>query len=197
MGFSTGVVVCSIMTPWADGEKRLHAAYKKKSISNNWLIIWWRTDDIVTQVERVVVHPKYNPDTVDNDMALLKLRARDLLRETGHLEPACLPVSDVRRFRRKQPTMCVVVGWGKVRSRDSYGSKVLQEARVGMLGIYDYNITRGSCSKLNNETRLKKKKRLTQQKTSTNACETEDNYGWFAYSDSLLNIACVRGPQIR
>lgn len=63
-------------------------------------------------------------------MALLKLRTLDLEVNGGyHLEPACLPVFDFQQRKRK-PTVCVVIGWGKERSYDSYGSHVLREARV-------------------------------------------------------------------
>ncbi|XP_026815400.1 trypsin-like isoform X2 [Rhopalosiphum maidis] len=49
------------------------------------------------------------------------------------LRPACLPTSDIQRWKRK-PKMCVVIGWGKVKSQDSYGSKILREARVPIVG---------------------------------------------------------------
>lgn len=63
-------------------------------------------------------------------MALLKLRTLDLAINGGyHLEPACLPVFDPRRRKRK-PKMCVAIGWGKTRPQDSYGSQILREVRV-------------------------------------------------------------------
>lgn len=63
-------------------------------------------------------------------MALLKLRTLDLKINRGYyLQPACLPVSDFKLLKRK-PTICLVIGWGKIRSRNLYGSQVLQEAKV-------------------------------------------------------------------
>lgn len=63
-------------------------------------------------------------------MALLKLHTLDLEINGGdYLQPACLPASDFQLLKRK-PTMCLVIGWGKIRSRDLYGSQVLHEARV-------------------------------------------------------------------
>jgi len=63
-------------------------------------------------------------------MALLKLRALELgIDGRFNLQPACLPPSDFQRRKRK-PKMCVVIGWGKVQSQDSYGSRILREARV-------------------------------------------------------------------
>lgn len=63
-------------------------------------------------------------------MALLKLRTLDSVIDGGlNLQPACLPASGFERWKRK-PKMCVVIGWGKVKSQDSYGSKILREARV-------------------------------------------------------------------
>lgn len=85
------------------------------------------------KVDRVVVHPKYNPNTIDNDIALLKLRSSDMKTNGGYyLQPACLPVSDFLQRKRK-PVLCVVIGWGKIHSQDSYGSHVLREARVCIL----------------------------------------------------------------
>jgi len=63
-------------------------------------------------------------------MALLKLRTLDLEIYDGlNLQPACLPDSDFQ-LRKRKPKMCVVIGWGKVQSQDSYGSQILREARV-------------------------------------------------------------------
>ncbi|KAL4132778.1 hypothetical protein QTP88_009878 [Uroleucon formosanum] len=91
-------------------------------------------DEIRVRVERILIHPRYNPNTIDNDMALLKLRALDLEIDGGlNLQPACLPPSDFQRRKRK-PKMCVVIGWGKVQSQDSYGSQILREARVPIVG---------------------------------------------------------------
>ncbi|CAI6343919.1 unnamed protein product [Macrosiphum euphorbiae] len=91
-------------------------------------------DEIRVRVERIIIHPRYNPNTIDNDMALLKLRALDLEIDGGlNLQPACLPPSDFQRRKRK-PKMCVVIGWGKVQSQDSYGSRILREARVPIVG---------------------------------------------------------------
>ncbi|XP_022166043.1 trypsin-3-like [Myzus persicae] len=87
-------------------------------------------DEIRARVERIIIHPRYNPNTIDNDMALLKLRVLDLEIYGGlNLQPACLPPSDFQRRKRK-PKMCVVIGWGKVQSQDPYGSQILREARV-------------------------------------------------------------------
>ncbi|XP_027846706.2 trypsin-like [Aphis gossypii] len=91
-------------------------------------------DEIRLKVERIIIHPKYNPNTIDNDMALLKLRTLDSVIDGGlNLQPACLPASGFERWKRK-PKMCVVIGWGKVKSQDSYGSKILREARVPIVG---------------------------------------------------------------
>ncbi|XP_025414015.1 trypsin-like [Sipha flava] len=91
-------------------------------------------DEFDVGVDRVVVHPEYNPNTIDNDMALLKLRSSDTETNGGyHPQPACLPVSDFHQTKRK-PALCVVLGWGKVRSQHSYGSHVLREARVPIVG---------------------------------------------------------------
>lgn len=84
-------------------------------------------------MKHVILHPSYNPNTVDNDLALLRLHTFDFEINDNHynMQPACLPVSDFQ-LRKRKPVMCVILGWGKVRSKNSYGSQVLREARVGM-----------------------------------------------------------------
>ncbi|KAG8225007.1 hypothetical protein J437_LFUL006018 [Ladona fulva] len=82
------------------------------------------------RVEEAVIHPDYDPDTVDNDVALLKLPSwASVGRHTGMgpLPLACLP-------RPRQPLplrrLCTIIGWGKRKSSDDYGTDVLHEAEV-------------------------------------------------------------------
>lgn len=56
---------------------------------------------------------------MDNDIALL------LLSKPVRVPVACLPT---RKPRAGQ--LCSVMGWGKVRTSDSYGVPVLHEAKV-------------------------------------------------------------------
>ncbi|XP_077285807.1 uncharacterized protein LOC143910998 [Arctopsyche grandis] len=76
------------------------------------------------RITQTTVHPGYDPDTVDNDVALLRLPT--LARHYRH-GIACLP-----KPRQILPVnrMCTIIGWGKRRSTDAHGSDILHEAEV-------------------------------------------------------------------
>lgn len=70
-------------------------------------------------VRGMYLHPKFNHHTVDNDIALLRLP------RAVKVPVACLPV------KPPVPTeMCNIMGWGKVKSTEDYGTNVLHEAKV-------------------------------------------------------------------
>jgi len=83
-------------------------------------------------VEHSVKHPAYNPDTVDNDVALLRVPSEDWPAGPaslgGHPNAACLP----HPGQRLPPvgTKCTIIGWGKQRASNIYGTDVLHEAEV-------------------------------------------------------------------
>lgn len=56
------------------------------------------------------LHPDFNPQTVDNDIALIQLRTPLVL--SDYLRPVCLP--DVGNFVAIG-TRCMVAGWGRVK----------------------------------------------------------------------------------
>ncbi|XP_021934617.1 trypsin V-A-like [Zootermopsis nevadensis] len=96
------------------------------------------------RVERAVTHPGYDADTVDNDVALLRLPAE--VRPDKYWGFACLP-----RYKQELPPaqqLCTIIGWGKRRSGDPFGTDVLHEATVPIVAsnvcrrVYmDYHIT--------------------------------------------------------
>ncbi|XP_046421663.1 plasminogen-like isoform X1 [Neodiprion fabricii] len=95
------------------------------------------------RVDSVIVHPYYDADTVDNDVALLRLPV--ILTPASTRGIACLPTP-----RQPLPTnqLCTIIGWGKSRATDDFGTDVLHEARVPIVsseacrGVYtDYQIT--------------------------------------------------------
>ena len=104
-------------------------------------------------VKTAVLHPDYNPDTVDNDVALLKIPSGQDGSSTGFpgkrrsgrsgstAEPtfpsACLPDHE-----EELPTgsHCTIVGWGKEKNTHVYGTDVLRhwrpsEAEVSLLAF--------------------------------------------------------------
>uniref|UniRef100_A0A1Y1KKA9 limulus clotting factor C n=2 Tax=Photinus pyralis TaxID=7054 RepID=A0A1Y1KKA9_PHOPY len=70
-------------------------------------------------VQKVFTHPRFNHQTVDNDIALLRLP------RAVSLTPVCLPITEP-----ESEEMCSVMGWGKLNSSDEYGSTVLHEAKI-------------------------------------------------------------------
>ena len=78
------------------------------------------------QVELAVTHPGYDADTVDNDVALLRLPVD--VRPDKYRGFACLP-----RHEQELPAaqrLCTIIGWGKKRSSDAFGTDILHEASV-------------------------------------------------------------------
>ncbi|XP_037084546.1 transmembrane protease serine 5-like isoform X2 [Pollicipes pollicipes] len=89
----------------------------------------------------MVQHPSYDPETVDNDLALIRLPSELSAAEAS---PVCLP----SRRHPKPGTMCTVAGWGKTKITHLFGSDVLREAEVPVVkdsrcrSVYsDYYIT--------------------------------------------------------
>ena len=73
----------------------------------------------------MAVHPEYDADTVDNDVALLRLPVT--LSPAVSRGIACLPAP-----KQELPTnkLCTIIGWGKTRSTDDFGTDILHEAKV-------------------------------------------------------------------
>lgn len=90
------------------------------------------------RVSEVYIHPYYDPETVDNDVALLKLSSP--ARFGAYISAACLPRNGAPLPVDRK---CVILGWGKERHTAAMGSEVLQEAQVPIverdecLGVYD------------------------------------------------------------
>ncbi|XP_023940053.1 transmembrane protease serine 9 [Bicyclus anynana] len=84
--------------------------------------------EVEMRVTEAVTHPHYDPDTVINDVALLRLPgpARP---DMGH-GIACLP----KPHQILPPhSSCVILGWGKKRSTDVHGTRILHEAQVSTI----------------------------------------------------------------
>lgn len=77
------------------------------------------------RVAQVYTHPDYDVETVDNDMALLRLRRP--FRMTKHVSVACLPSANTNM---DVDSMGTILGWGKRKNSALYGTDVLHEAQV-------------------------------------------------------------------
>ncbi|KAG7214710.1 hypothetical protein INR49_010602 [Caranx melampygus] len=83
-------------------------------------------DEQVLKVNRIIPHPKFNPKTFNNDIALVELTSPVVLSE--HVTPVCLPSS------MEPPTgsPCLVAGWGSL-YEDGPSADVVMEAKVPLL----------------------------------------------------------------
>ncbi|XP_043525382.1 plasminogen isoform X1 [Frieseomelitta varia] len=99
--------------------------------------------ELELRVDSVTIHPEYDADTVDNDVAMLRLPVT--LTASSSRGVACLPAPN-------QPLpanqLCTIIGWGKSRVTDDFGTDVLHEARIPIVSseacrtVYeDYRIT--------------------------------------------------------
>ncbi|XP_028329104.1 serine protease 56 [Gouania willdenowi] len=83
-------------------------------------------DEQVLKVNRILSHPKFNPKTFNNDIALVELTSPVVLSE--HVIPVCLPSAT------EPPTgsPCLVAGWGSL-YEDGPSADVVMEAKVPLL----------------------------------------------------------------
>ncbi|KAG7483683.1 hypothetical protein MATL_G00040980 [Megalops atlanticus] len=78
-------------------------------------------------VERIISHKKYDSQTNDYDIALMKLR--EPLTVSDVVKPVCLPNAGLNF---NAPLQCWISGWGATVS-DGHGSEVLREAQVSVI----------------------------------------------------------------
>ncbi|KAI4809323.1 hypothetical protein KUCAC02_018216 [Chaenocephalus aceratus] len=83
-------------------------------------------DEQVLKVNRIIPHPKFNPKTFNNDIALVELASPVVL--SGRVTPVCLPSG------MEPPTgsPCLVAGWGSL-YEDGPSADVVMEAKVPLL----------------------------------------------------------------
>lgn len=82
------------------------------------------------RVVNIHVHPEYDPETVDNDIALLKLSSPSEMNR--HVQLACVPKHNDPLPRDRQ---CTILGWGKEKDVAIFGTDVLNEAKVPIVNI--------------------------------------------------------------
>ena len=81
-------------------------------------------------MEHSILHPKYNPDTVDNDVALLRIPSENYspFHKDQTLSMACLP--EAGASLPEGGAKCSIIGWGKEKNSHVYGTDVLHQAEV-------------------------------------------------------------------
>lgn len=84
------------------------------------------------RVIKTITHPDYDVETVDNDMALLKLRRP--FKMTKYVSVACLPPPN--EFKEVD-SLGTILGWGKRKDTAVFGSDVLHQAQVPIVSPRD------------------------------------------------------------
>ncbi|XP_045114840.1 transmembrane protease serine 9-like [Portunus trituberculatus] len=115
----------------------LTAAHCVKNRFRRWLVVGVADHDMtstdgVTQlvrVQEIIVHPDYNINTLDSDIALLKLSQPLDLTQVEHIRPVCLPADDSNTYAGEDAT---ATGWGILQSWGSQPA-ILQEVTVPIL----------------------------------------------------------------
>ncbi|KAI1882970.1 hypothetical protein AGOR_G00240370 [Albula goreensis] len=83
-------------------------------------------DEQVMKVNRIITHPKFNPKTFNNDIALVELTSPVVL--SDRVTPVCLPSG-------QEPPVgspCLVAGWGSM-YEDGPPADLVMEAKVPLL----------------------------------------------------------------
>uniref|UniRef100_A0A674AGT7 Serine protease 56 n=1 Tax=Salmo trutta TaxID=8032 RepID=A0A674AGT7_SALTR len=83
-------------------------------------------DEQVLKVNRIIPHPKFDPKTFNNDIALVELTSPVILSE--HVTPVCLPSG----LEPPTGSPCLVAGWGSL-YEDGPSADVVMEAKVPLL----------------------------------------------------------------
>ncbi|XP_064471328.1 trypsin-1-like [Ornithodoros turicata] len=79
--------------------------------------------------DKIIVHRKFNKDTFQNDIALVRLKRPINFRRNPHLVPICLPESGMD-FKG---TWCMATGWGDLKYRGPSAKKLMEV----MLPVWD------------------------------------------------------------
>lgn len=80
------------------------------------------------KVEKVFINPGYDKDTVDSDVAILKLKTPLIL--SKYVSNVCLPTKKTSKSMLRVNKMGTIIGWGKRKSSANRGTKILYQANV-------------------------------------------------------------------
>ncbi|CAL1298488.1 unnamed protein product [Larinioides sclopetarius] len=78
-------------------------------------------------VSQIVLHPRFNNETLENDIALVRLATP--VRRKPHINIACLPDTKTEESELLASSNCYITGWGR-RTESSNHSFVLKEVNV-------------------------------------------------------------------
>uniref|UniRef100_H2YXF0 Peptidase S1 domain-containing protein n=1 Tax=Ciona savignyi TaxID=51511 RepID=H2YXF0_CIOSA len=90
--------------------------------------------EVVSSVEQIILHPSYNPNTFDSDIALVKLTLKVTF--SKYVRPICLVPPGTRTDDTFAPsfaaTVCVTVGWGFTSSPVGRRNDVLMQINLSI-----------------------------------------------------------------
>ncbi|XP_066603122.1 venom serine protease Bi-VSP-like [Prorops nasuta] len=85
-------------------------------------------------IEKKIPHPQYNPTTIVNDVAILRLQQE--VPFSRNLHPICLPVTEEMRTRSLVRTFPFIAGWG-AKSFNGPSSSRLLEAQIPVVDMQE------------------------------------------------------------
>jgi len=97
------------------------------------------------QLEKIIAHKNYSQRTLDNDIAMIKLKKKVVLKKVARGNPdkvglVCMPKQGEDANIKD---LCFITGWGKTKS-DGESSTILMEAELP-------TVTNGKCRKQNSK----------------------------------------------
>jgi secreted trypsin-like serine protease len=85
------------------------------------------TENVMRRVQKVIYHIDYNPQTLSNDIALLKISA---VNYTNTISPICLPKQGDNLAQPGKTGF--VTGWGRTSGYNDENSHVLRQVNVNV-----------------------------------------------------------------
>ncbi|XP_026465974.1 trypsin V-A-like, partial [Ctenocephalides felis] len=122
--------------------RRLYARIREHDLSRR------EGPEMEFKIRDSFLHPSYDPETVDNDIALLRLPT---VLDSDSVGFACLPNIQYGQkiTGNLDNLMCAITGWGKANINHHKGTNVLHEAQISIIpdrechrAYSEYHITR-------------------------------------------------------
>ena len=79
----------------------------------------------ISSINKIIIHPQFNPVTMHNDMALVQLS--EPAEWNDLVQPVCLPDADENQFTGVQAT---VVGWGTTETGIAIGALAIADTEM-------------------------------------------------------------------
>lgn len=79
-------------------------------------------------ITHIFVHPEFNRETFENDIALFKLHSA--VHYSNYIQPICLPPAHPQLYTHNK-TKCFISGWGRIAEK---GKRLLNAPSAPVLG---------------------------------------------------------------